>query len=159
MAMGMYNSYSWNLDLDQLFNDLIHECEYVVPLTYALTNRLEKYERKMRKDIVSRMKDGCAPLFIACKRGHVEMVEYLIKKCDADIEQRGKFEIVRSVCSYCVTPLWCAAAIGHLEILKCLTFHGADINAVSDSGSTPVQFACFKDQMGNKLHIICLEYS
>jgi len=132
--------------MDQLFHDLIHECKYVAPgaqLTYALRNRLEKYKREVRKDIVSRMKDGCAPLFIACKRGHVEIVEYLIKKCDADIEQRGK---------YCVTPLWCAAVSGNLEVIKCLIFHGADVNAVSDSGSTPVRSACFMTHMGNKLH-------
>ncbi|EGI62018.1 Protein fem-1-like protein A [Acromyrmex echinatior] len=149
--MWLGNNNRWNFSMDQIFHDLIHECKYVAPgaqLTYALRNRLEKYKREIRKDIVSREKEGCTALFIACKRGHVEIVEYLIKKCDADIEQRGRYEVPtddRSV--HCVTPLWCAAVSGNLEVIKCLISHGADVNAVSDSGSTPVRSACFMTHM------------
>lgn len=49
--------------------------------------------------------------------------------------------ILRSVHS--VTPLWCAAVSGKLPIIEYLVEHGADINAVSDTGSTPVRSACF----------------
>lgn len=42
-----------------------------------------------------------------------------------------------------VTPLWCAAVSGKLRIIQLLIRHGADINAVSDTGSTPVRSACF----------------
>lgn len=45
-----------------------------------------------RKEIVSRLREGCAPLFVACKRGNLEIVEFLIHVCGADIEQRGLFE-------------------------------------------------------------------
>ncbi|XP_031787404.1 protein fem-1 homolog C isoform X1 [Nasonia vitripennis] len=132
--------------MDQLFDDLIQECKHAAPgarLTYLLRNRLEKCKPDDLKDLVSRTKDGCAPLFIACKRGHVEIVDYLIKVCHADIEQRGLYEVPDDRSVHCVTPLWCAAVSGKLPVLKCLISNGAKVNAVSDSGSTPVRSACF----------------
>lgn len=140
-----------------LFQDLIHECKYVAPgarLTYSLRNRLEKLKKDKRREIVSRTKDGCAPLFIACKRGNVEIVEYLITICGADIEQRGKYEVLDERSVHCVTPLWCAAVSGKLPVIKCLISHGAEINAVSDSGSTPVRSACFMTHLGSKFFFI-----
>lgn len=141
-----------NNSMDKLFQDLYQECKFVAPgarISYALRNRLEKYKADIRQDIVSRMKDGCAPLFIACKRGHVEIVEYLITVCHADIEQRGMYEVPDDRSVHCVTPLWCAAVSGKLRVMKCLISHGADVNAVSDSGSTPVRSACFMTHLGN----------
>ncbi|KAJ8687167.1 hypothetical protein QAD02_022961 [Eretmocerus hayati] len=132
--------------MDQLFNDLIQECRHAAPgarLSYLLRSRLEKYKKDDLKELVSRTKDGCAPLFIACKRGHVEIVDYLIGICHADIEQRGVYEVPDDRSVHIVTPLWCAAVSGKLPVLKCLVSHGAQINAESDSGSTPVRSACF----------------
>ncbi|XP_075238445.1 ankyrin repeat protein mann-cup isoform X1 [Lycorma delicatula] len=131
---------------DVLFNDLIQECKHAAPgarLSYTLRTRLERYNINDRRDIVCRVKDGCAPLFIACKRGHVEIVEYLIVTCNADIEQRGLYEVPDDRSVHHVTPLWCAAVSGKLPVIRCLVQHGADVNAVSDSGSTPVRSACF----------------
>ncbi|XP_070167177.1 protein fem-1 homolog A-like isoform X2 [Polyergus mexicanus] len=155
--MWFSNSDRWNFSMDRLFFELMDECKYLAPgaqLTYAMRNRLEKYKREERKIIVSHMKDGCAPLFIACKRGHVEIVEYLLRKCDADIEQRGKYEVPDDGSVHCVTPLWCAAVSGNLEVIKCLISHGADVNAVSDSGSTPVRSACFMTHMDIVLYLV-----
>lgn len=42
-----------------------------------------------------------------------------------------------------MTPLWCAAVSGKLLVVDILLKHKADINAVSDTGSTPVRSACF----------------
>ena len=57
------------------------------------------------------IREGCSPLFIACKRGNVEIVEYLMSLCNAgivrfaliflflmeitfpDLEQRGLYEV------------------------------------------------------------------
>nr|BAL61211.1 fem-1 homolog A-like protein [Locusta migratoria manilensis] len=131
---------------DALFNDLMQECKHAAPgarLSYQLRTKLEKFSREERKEIVCRLKDGCAPLFIACKRGHVEIVEYLITVCDADVEQKGLHEVPDDHSVHCVTPLRCAAVTGRLPVIKCLVEHGADINAISDSGSTPVRSACF----------------
>lgn len=132
--------------IDQLFEDLIKECKFAAPgarLSYFVRRRLEKHKKNIRRDIVSRIKDDSAPLFIACKRGHVEIVEYLITVCNADIEQRGMYEVPDDRSVHHVTPLWCAAVAGKLAVIKCLVSHGADINAVSDTGSTPVRSACF----------------
>lgn len=55
---------------------------------------------------------------------------------------------------HCVTPLWCAAVVGNLPIIQLLLKRGADINAVSDSGSTPVRSACFMThiEIGNNIN-------
>ena len=42
-----------------------------------------------------------------------------------------------------MTPLWCAAVANKLEVVKFLAEWGANINATSDSQSTPVRSACF----------------
>jgi len=92
--------------------------------------------------VVSMMKDSCSPLFVSCKRGHMDTVDYLISVCGADVEQRGVYEVSDDRSTHCVTPLWCAAVSGRLPVVKCLVKHGADINAVSDSGKfywTPYQ--------------------
>ncbi|KAG6464429.1 hypothetical protein O3G_MSEX014505 [Manduca sexta] len=96
-----------------------------------------------RRTVCDRKRDGCAPLFVACKRGNVEIVEYLIHVCACDIEQRGVYEVPDDRSVHTVTPLWCAAVSGHLEVVHALAEAGADVNAASDSGSTPVRSACF----------------
>lgn len=92
---------------------------------------------------MTRTRDGCAPLFVACKRGNVEVVDYLITTCNADAEQRGLYEVPDDRSIHNVTPLWCASVAGRLPVVKCLVQHGADVNSVSDTGSTPVRSACF----------------
>ena len=62
-------------------------------LTYSLRSRLERVERRDRSKIVSRIREGCSPLFIACKKGNVEIVEYLVSVCEANLEQRGLYEV------------------------------------------------------------------
>ena len=87
---------------------------------------------------------SCAPLFIACKNGSAETVDYLVSICGAEIEQRGLYEVLflivfglgceiwltpipRSLSqtkvleegiSHHVTPLWCAAVSGRLAVVK-----------------------------------------
>lgn len=81
---------------DDCFTELIDECKHLPPgskLSYYLRNRLEKFSPQARREIVNRVKAGCAPLFIACKRGQLEIVEYLVHICDADIEQTGQYEV------------------------------------------------------------------
>ncbi|KAI4460790.1 hypothetical protein MML48_5g00019050 [Holotrichia oblita] len=130
------------------FQDLILECKHLPPgskLSYGLRNRLEKFSLTSRREIVNRVQQnhGCAPLFIACRRGQLEIVEYLVSVCHADIEQRGCYEVPDDSPVHSVTPLWCAAVSGKLPVMEYLVEHGADINAVSDTGSTPVRSACF----------------
>lgn len=97
----------------------------------------------MRCEVVKKIRNGCAPLFIACKRGCVNIAEYLITFCDADIEQRGLYEVPEDRSFHYVTPLWCAVVSGKLPVVRYLIRVGCDVNATSDSGSTPVRSACF----------------
>lgn len=133
---------------ESLSEDLHSEVRSAAPgarLTYHLRTSLERLDKAERKDIVCIVgrQDNCAPLFIACKRGNLEIVEYLIETCGADVEQKGTYEVVDEKTCHRVTPLWCAAVCGRLNIVKCLVKHGANVNAVSDTGSTPVRSACF----------------
>ncbi|XP_060529006.1 protein fem-1 homolog CG6966 [Cylas formicarius] len=131
---------------DSIFHELIDECKRCSPgarLSFQLRNRLEKLSPEVRQEIVNRVKVGCSPLFIACKKGQVEIVEYLISVCGADVEQKGIYEVQEDRSTHVVTPLWCAAVSGKLSVVQVLLKNGADVNAVSDSGSTPVRSACF----------------
>lgn len=129
---------------DALSLELIAECKTTTNLIKKdLRDRLESLSRLIRRKIVSYTKDGCAPLFIACKRGNVELVEYLSTVCDADLEQRGLYEVSEDRSIHTVTPLWCSSVAGNLPVVKCLVRLGANINANSDTGSTPVRSACF----------------
>lgn len=40
-------------------------------------------------------------------------------------------------------PLWCAAAAGHLVLVKLLVKNGARVNATTKTLSTPLRAACF----------------
>lgn len=40
-------------------------------------------------------------------------------------------------------PLWCAAAAGHLNIVKLLVSYGAKVNSTTRTNSTPLRAACF----------------
>ena len=120
-----------------LFLRLYEECKFADPgarLSYHLRNNLGKLPVKVRREIASLSKDGCTPLFIACKRGLVEIVDYLITVCNVDIEQRGMYELPDAKNEHYVTPLWCAAVSGKLPVTMCLVKYGADVNAVSDTG-------------------------
>ncbi|GFG36055.1 hypothetical protein Cfor_01723 [Coptotermes formosanus] len=146
LDMWLTGKIDLSIQKDALFHDLIEECKHAAPgarLSYQLRAQLERFCREVRREIACRVKDGCAPLFVACKRGHVEVVEYLITVCNVDLEQRGLYEVPDDHSVHCVTPLWCAAVSGKLAVTKCLVEHGADVNSISDSGSTPVRSACF----------------
>lgn len=88
-------------------------------------------------------REGGCPLFYAAKLGNVQAVEYLVTICNADLEQRNIFEVHEEKTFHFSTPLWVAAVANHLPVVKLLVRLGANMNAISDSGSTPVRSACF----------------
>lgn len=132
--------------ITKLNYDLIEECKRCKEdstLTQSIRDELESYSRDIRREVVKKMRNGCAPLFIACKRGCVPIAEYLVTVCEADIEQRGLYEVPEDHTFHYVTPLWCAVVSGKLPMVKYLIRIGCDINETSDSGSTPVRSGCF----------------
>lgn len=52
----------------------------------------------------------------------------------AQVEDRGQ----KNDC----TPLMEAASAGHVDVIKLLISHNADINAQSSTGNTPLMYAC-----------------
>ena len=134
-----------------LFTDLLKECRLSNPgsrLSPYLCKKIEEFDKDDRKDVVTKMSHGKAPLFLACKNGSAEVVEYLLGKCNASIEQKGLLDVFEDGVSHSVTPLWCASVSGKLAVVRILLSYGADVNAVSDSGSTPVRSACYMVRTG-----------
>lgn len=39
--------------------------------------------------LVATKTNGATPLVMACRNGHTEVVEYLVDRCNADLEQPG----------------------------------------------------------------------
>ena len=131
---------------DLLFNELYNECRLAAPgarLSYSCRSKLERLSKEERKELVSRIKEGCSPLFVSCKKGNVEIVDFLIEECGADVEQKGVYEVPDDRSIHYVSPLWCASVAGKLPVVKCLVRRGANVNSISDTGSTPVRSACF----------------
>lgn len=141
-----------NLNDENSIEDLLGNCirenspirrDSTYKLSSSVCLRLAKCSPELRKDIVSRKKDGCAPLFLACKQGHLEIVRYLIDSCNADIEQTGLFETIEDHHVHSVTPLWVAAVSGNIEVVKLLIERKANVNSISDTGSTTLRSVCF----------------
>ncbi|XP_073960593.1 protein fem-1 homolog CG6966 [Choristoneura fumiferana] len=85
---------------------------------------------------------GATPLVIACRNGHYDVAEYLIERCKADIEQAGSVTFDGETIEG-APPLWCAAAAGHLPLVRLLVRAGANVNSTTRTHSTPLRAACF----------------
>ncbi|XP_037091671.1 protein fem-1 homolog C-like [Pollicipes pollicipes] len=149
----------WAKSLDQsLFRELHTFVRMAAPgatMRASLAARLMRLTRRERRALVSQvLDDGCSPLFLAAKEGQLALVQYLLDMCDADIEQRGEYEVANDRTRHRVTPLWCAAVAGRLPVVRCLCQHGADVNCQSDSGSTPVRSACFMTHLDIVVYLV-----
>lgn len=124
------------------YASIVHNCIQEDKLN-KLKATLRKFNKEQRRRIVAHKIIGNAPLFTACLKGLVHIVNYLLDECYADIEQRGIYEVEQDHSRHVVTPLWCAAVANHIEVVKTLVQHGAEINSPSDTQSTPVRSACY----------------
>lgn len=61
------------------------------------------------------------------------LLKVLLAMSAAQVEDKGQKDC---------TPLMEAASAGHLEIVKLLLSHNADVNAHCATGNTPLMFAC-----------------
>ncbi|CAL7944928.1 unnamed protein product [Xylocopa violacea] len=107
-----------------------------------LMELLEHQEKDEVVELVGTTSDGTTPLVMACRNGHYDVAEYLIEKCGANVNQTGLVmfdgEVVESA-----PPLWCAAAAGHLALVKLLVKNGASVDSTTKTFSTPLRAACF----------------
>lgn len=77
--------------------------------------------------------DGESLLSLACSAGYYELAQVLLAM-SAQVEDRGQ----KNDC----TPLMEAASAGHVDIIRLLISHNADVNALSSTGNTPLMYAC-----------------
>ncbi|OXA61426.1 protein fem-1 homolog C [Folsomia candida] len=104
---------------------------------------LEKRPKSERIHLLSsKGAAGETPLILACRNGHYDVAEYLIKNCGADLELVGSV-IFDGETIEGVPPLWCAAAAGNLKIVDLLVQNGANVNSTTRTNSTPLRAACF----------------
>uniref|UniRef100_A0A0A9Z3D9 Protein fem-1 CG6966 n=2 Tax=Lygus hesperus TaxID=30085 RepID=A0A0A9Z3D9_LYGHE len=93
-------------------------------------------------NLIATKTNGATPLVMACRNGHYDVVEYLVERCNADLEQAGSVvfdgETIEGA-----PPLWCAAAAGHFAVVKFLVKRGACVNSTTKTNSTPLRAACF----------------
>jgi ankyrin repeat protein len=99
--------------------------------TFAVISYLVK---DLGADVNQRRGDerGCTALTLAAFRGHLETVRYLVEELGADVDISD---------SESLTPLYIAAASGHLAVVRVLLELGADINQGTDDGATPLMAA------------------
>ena len=121
----------------QIHNALIKECQLSGPssrISAKMRKTLEDLSKEQRRQVADESHEGCTALFLASKNGAAEIVGFLVRVCHADIEKKGRYEVLEEGVSHHVTPLWCAAVAGRLAVVKVLIGHGADVNTASDSG-------------------------
>ena len=75
---------------------------------------------------------GWTSLHIAAFEGHMHLVNYLVSRRGADVEIKDDGG---------TTALHCAALKGHDNIIKLLFLKDADVNAMGDEGTTPLDAA------------------
>jgi ankyrin repeat protein len=81
---------------------------------------------------------GSSPLHLAAEYNHFNIVDYLLKQKDININIMGKFTTLG-------TPLHIACAKGHLLIVSFLLDHNADLSLIDENGHTPLHIACMND--------------
>jgi len=80
---------------------------------------------------------GYSPLHVAAEKGHLDIVEELIKS-GAMVDARDK---------EMNTPLMQSVRYnGTLDVVKCLVEHGADIKAKNNRGMMPLEWASYNNQ-------------
>ncbi|XP_058836327.1 protein fem-1 homolog B isoform X4 [Topomyia yanbarensis] len=86
------------------------------------------------------------PLIVAAMNGHYDVVHILLTQLQPNLEKEGcvKFDghLIEGA-----TALWVAAGAGHMNIIKLLVEHGADVNHHTSKLSTPVRAACFDGRL------------
>ncbi|KAH9369788.1 hypothetical protein HPB48_011625 [Haemaphysalis longicornis] len=126
---------------------------------------LDHKPREEVRMLVSATTNGATPLVMASRNGHLDVADYLLDRCQADIEQVGSVSFEGETIEG-APPLWCAAAAGHLSVVQrlvergasaCFDGHlaivrylveqGADLEIANRHGHTCLMIACYKGHL------------
>lgn len=88
--------------------------------------------------------DGCTPLFVAAKQGHVSAIEALVSK-------GAKLELAEKKYEY--TPLLIAVQRDHANAIEVLLAKGANVNALSKLGFPPIFVVSHLRNMGSSMSL------
>lgn len=86
------------------------------------------------------------PLIVAALNGHYDVVRILLTQVKPNLEKEGRVKFDGHLIEG-ASALWVAAGAGHLNIVKLLIEHGADVNHHTKNLSTPVRAACFDGRL------------
>ncbi|XP_071099298.1 ankyrin homolog [Haliotis cracherodii] len=81
---------------------------------------------------------GCNILHVACWRGQVEVVKYVLSQGMVKINCRGWKKM---------TPVMMTAHTGRREVMKLLVGEGADVSLVDSKGDNILHLACWRGKM------------
>ncbi|KAM4888584.1 protein fem-1 homolog A [Thomomys bottae] len=98
--------------------------------------------REELEELTGALAGGGTPLLIAARRGHLDVVEFLVDRCGADVEAGGSVHFDGETIEG-APPLWAASAAGHLPVVRSLLRRGASVNRTTRTNSTPLRAACF----------------
>ncbi len=87
--------------------------------------------------------DGCTPILLACKHGHLSIVRLLLR-AGAKIDDRDRDPKRQG------TPLHYAAWGGHLDIVQWLLGQGASLSELDIVGNTALLYAVY----GGHRHVV-----
>lgn len=82
---------------------------------------LDHRPREEVQRLVAAKTNGATPLVLSCRNGHHEVVEYLVDRCCASVEQAGSVTFDGETIEG-APPLWCAAAAGEDQSSLALAF-------------------------------------
>ena len=88
---------------------------------------------KYSADVEFQDKWGNTSLMMACKKGHMNVVSFLVEHGGANVNlpnEKGN-----------VTPLMVASSSGHMNVVSFLVEHGADVNLQDKRGGSPLMYA------------------
>lgn len=135
---------------DQEYDEICDYCVKGVLGTVVETiDRILK-ERKCTVDTQTFCRDPTeqkpTPLVLSAQYGHKGIVDYFLKKYGSVLDVNHPATIISLATHkkvHCATPLWAASTGGHLDIVKSLIGHGAEVNKATLTQSTPLRGASF----------------
>uniref|UniRef100_A0A6C0DCV7 Uncharacterized protein n=1 Tax=viral metagenome TaxID=1070528 RepID=A0A6C0DCV7_9ZZZZ len=108
--------------------------DYKICYTAAEYNSLDCLQYALANGCPLRDANGNSPILIACEKGYLEIVKFLVTTQDFDINESNPNGF---------TPLFLAAGQGHIEVVKfLLIIPDIDINLWTQGEVTPLSSAC-----------------